>query len=253
MQLGCRSPCSSGAAFSPFRSPCRLGRKGAMAEERAHGGGRREQVQFTPPKEARSATELPRPMPAILASSCSSTGPPMAFPRRPAAGSLASSDCHHSALSPLSTCVHSHSSPAAPPAACGVHSMRAQRCLRCRSEVVCVQYGERHLFPLVGEPWRCRSEMLAMRFGACVRAVERAPSPSLPLWSVDHDSAARRRSPCGARLMRVHSGKGANHDMQFWRLLHAVQGSFACNPTSVRARLSAASVHAQQRSTTTFR
>ena len=126
MQLGCRSPCSSGAAFSPFHSPCRLGRKGAMPEERAHGGGRREQVQFTPPKEARSATELPRPMPAILASSCSSTGPPMALPRRPAAGSLASSDGHHSALSFLSTCVHSHSSLAAPPAACAVHSMRGE-------------------------------------------------------------------------------------------------------------------------------
>ncbi|XBH56391.1 hypothetical protein VPH35_078232 [Triticum aestivum] len=53
--------------------------------------------------------------------------------------------------------------------------------------------------------WLCNSEMLAIRFRA--RACEVRQAPSLPIWSVDHCRAARRRSPCGSELVRVQSGK----------------------------------------------
>ncbi|XP_044445480.1 uncharacterized protein [Triticum aestivum] len=205
MQLGCRS---HAARVLPSLLSARHAAWGGMEQRRRSAlmAGAEGNRCSSPHQKERD--RAPEPDVGDLASSCSSTVPPMTLPRRPAAGSLASSYGDHSALSPLSTCVHSHSSPAAPPAACAVHSMRAQRCSRCRSELVCVQYSERHLFPLVAGPWPCHSEMLAMQLGACVHAVERAPSPSLPMWSVDHGSAARRRSPCGSGLMRVESGKG---------------------------------------------
>ncbi|XP_037427932.1 uncharacterized protein LOC119293641 [Triticum dicoccoides] len=88
------------------------------------------------------------------------------------------------------------------------HGRAARKCSRCRSKLVPMQYGERHLFPLVGVPWPCSSEMLAMWFWTCVCAVGRAPSPSLPVWSVNYGCAARRHSSFDSGLMRVQSCEG---------------------------------------------
>uniref|UniRef100_A0A8R7PPX3 Uncharacterized protein n=1 Tax=Triticum urartu TaxID=4572 RepID=A0A8R7PPX3_TRIUA len=79
--------------------------------------------------------------------------------------------------------------------------------------------------PLVGRPWPCSSEMLAMRFGARAHAVRQVPS--LPLQSVDHG-------------------------MQLRDTCHAVQSSCMCNLASVRAcAVQRASVH-NSASATTF-
>ena len=126
------------------------------------------------------------------------------------------------------------------------------------------------------------SEMLAMPFGACVRAIQRAPSLPIGSWTMavplgDARHAVRglcacsrestisisshvvrrpwfcssetvamrfRAHACGVRQGPSLPLQSADHDMQFWRLSRAVQGSFACNPTSVRARqVQLASVH----------
>ncbi|XBH83578.1 hypothetical protein VPH35_071958 [Triticum aestivum] len=148
------------------------------------------------------------PMPlGDLASSCSSTGPPMAFPRRPSGGGLASGDSHHSTLSPLSTCVHSHSSPAAPLAACAIHSMRDE----------------------LGDARDAVRSLCACTTASAISSH----------WSVDHGRAARRCSPCGSGLVCVQSGERHLHlfpcgpstmVVQLGDARRAVQGSCLCSP-----------------------
>ena len=205
-------------------------------KEHPHGRGRRGQVQYTPPKERDLA---PSPDAGDLASSRSSIGPPMAFPQRPAAGAMRFGQrrrpplCSppyphafiHTAVQRLQRLHRRHVQFTPCKMRCSPsmaqefrkrivpHSMRVL--WSCSSEMLVMLFGacalavgERRIFPLVSVPWPCRSEMLTMWFEACVSAVERAPSPSLPLWPVDHGCVARRHSPCGLGLMRVHDGEG---------------------------------------------
>ena len=173
------------------------------------------------------------PMPlGDLASSCSSTGPPMAFPRRPSAGGLASGDSHHSTLSPLSTCVHSHSSPAAPLAACAIHSMRDEVLLLDGRRVQKKDCASQYAGVVVMQLGDARDAVRSLC--ACTTA-----SAISSHWSVDHGRAARRCSPCGSGLVCVQSGERHLHlfpcgpstmVVQLGDARRAVQGSCLCSP-----------------------
>ena len=102
--------------------------------------------------------------------------------------------------------------------------------------------SENHLFPLVGGPWPCSSEMLAMWFWTCLCAVGRVPSPSLPVWSVNHGCAARRRSSFGSGLMRVQSGEG--------HLFPSSLSTISCSLGTLAMRFRLVRVHSDGRPST---
>ena len=197
MQLGCRS---HAARVLPSLLSARQAAWGGMEQRRRSAlmaGSERNRCSSPHQKERDRA---PEPDVGDLASSCSSTGPPMAFLRRPPASSLASSDGHHSALSPLFACVHSHNSPR-------LHQRHVQFTLcevRCSSSMA-EEFVKRIVPHSMQVLWSCSSEMLAMPFRACARAVQRAP----PL-------------PIGRWTMAVQLGDAR----------HAVQGLCACSRES---------------------